>query len=148
MQVSHQLRHQTEDCLGAVGVRSHVWHSEVCRLNLLWRGPFLHGDAHTAALAERATVTRKNCKAGIGSEKITRLCVRTFGPHQPILDGNGEFVVPSTRGHPLGPNRALHWPSNLTEVDNYVEVGCPAARYESCSLSCGLCGGSSGHVQV
>ena len=124
-----------------VGVRNHVWHSDICRLNLLWRGPFLQGDSHLEALAVRAAVIKKNNKAGVGKEKNVHLCVRTFGPHQPILDGSGEIVLPSRRGHPLGNNKALHLPSNLTEVDNYVEVGCPAARYELCSPSCGLCGG-------
>ena len=131
-----------------VGVRNHIWHSDICRHNLLWRGPFLQGDNHIAALDERASIVRQNVKSGVSKEKVKHLCVRTFGPHQPILDRFGEIIRPSKKGHPLGDNRPLHFPSNLTEVDNYVEEGCPATRYARCSARCGLCGGSGGSVQV
>ena len=100
----------------------------------------MQGEAHLAALAERASVVQKNNKAGIAKEKVKHLCVRTFGPHQPILDGNGEIIQPSTRGHPLGPNRPLHLPSALTVAVPFVAVTCPAEKYVMCTSRCLLCG--------
>ena len=102
----------------------------------------LYGKDHTDALAARAGVRQKNGKAGVSKVKVTNLCVRSFGPHQPIMSCSGELVVPSRKGHPLGRGQ-LHWPSGLLALDPYVPVGCVASRYSPCTDACVLCGGNS-----
>ena len=41
-------------------VSEHVHGPAICRLNLLMRGPRLHGDAHEEALSRRVAIRRKN----------------------------------------------------------------------------------------
>ena len=78
-------------------VSEHVHGHAICRLNMLLRGPHVHGDAHKEALSRRAAIRRKNKHSGIPQGKITNLCVRSFGPHKIIIGTDGERVFPSKR---------------------------------------------------
>ena len=122
-------------------VAEHVGKSKVCRLNLLRRGPHLDEGAHAAALARRSEFRRRNLKGSVSQGKVTNLCVCTFGPHQLIVDENGERLLPSKKGHPLGPNRPLYLPSGL--LCPYLDAvnGCQASRYRSCTEACLMCKG-------
>ena len=108
--------------------------SELCRLNLL---------LHRSGLDEAQKTRNENHKAGYSKHKSQRLCVPTFGPHLPVVDRHGEEVVPSKQGHPLGPNRALHLPAHLLEIDDFDfhEGRCPAIRFTVCTVRCCLCKG-------
>ena len=122
-------------------VAEHVGKSKVCRLNLLLRGPHLDEAAHAATLARRSEFRRRNKRGGLSQGKVTNLCVRTFGPHQLIVDANGERLLTSKRGHPLGDNKPLYLPSGLLRPDLDAVVGCEATRYRPCSAACLMCKG-------
>ena len=124
------------------GVMEHAGKTKLCRHNLLFRGPHLDDEGHSASLARRAEARRNNIRRGVSHGKVQNLCVRTFGPHQIILDEHGEEVVASKRGHPLGPNKPLHLPSGLLCPDLDDVPGCQASRYSSCTGACLLCEGS------
>ena len=78
------------------------WPVSVCRAAHEWDGRGTENEKHQDT-----------------KHRSDRLCVRTFGPHLPVVDRHGEEVFPSKKGHPLGPNRALHLPARLLEIDDY-----------------------------
>ena len=116
--------------------------SKICRLNLLLRGPFLDDAQLAASMAERALWRKQNIKSGLAVGKRKKLCVRSFGPHQVILNAGGEIVQSSLKGHPLGGRgRPMYLPSGLLRPDPVEVTGCPASRLAPCSGKCVLCFG-------
>ena len=127
-----------------VVVMTHLKVSAMCRINLLLRGTFLNDEQHRETLAIIASARRKQYKSGLSGAKITNVCVRSFGPHRPIFDLNGNLVEPSKRRHPLGSNRPIFLPSHVLDEDLEVETGCPVSHYTACTTACCLCKGRSG----
>lgn len=111
------------------GCMSHVYKSEVCRLNHLLRGPFREGEQLRAVPAEPSDFRKKNSGAGRNPRQISKICVRAFGPHQPIMNQDGEYVIPSKKGNPLGGSSRLHLPGHLLEFVEQLDIPCEAARY-------------------
>ena len=126
---------------GEALVAEHAGKSDLCRLNLFLRGAFLDESSHDAALSRRTFFRRTNLNKGVSQGKVAKLCVRTFGPHQCVFNEQGGVVVPSKKGHPLGPNRPLHLPSGL--LCPYLDAvpGCQASRYRTCTDACLICRG-------
>merc|ERR1712110_1387663 len=50
-------------------------------------------------------------------------------------------VKASSKGHPLGNNRALHLPPHLTVAIEDLDLQCEASRYTVCNARCILCKG-------
>ena len=93
-------------------VMTHVFRSEVCKRNLIARGPFLTEAAMVECAAEDARVRRCNRAAGRDQHYAARQCTRIFGPFLPVRDAQGDVIV-SPDGHPLGPGRRWHRPAQL-----------------------------------
>ena len=123
------------------GNMSHVYKSDVCRLNHLLRGPFLEGEALRDVLAEASEFRRSNSDGGRNPRQISKICVRAFGPHQIIMNQDGNCVVPSKKGNPLGGSNRLHLPGHLTEFVEKFDFPCQGARYTVCTAACLLCRG-------
>ena len=121
--------------------------SEICRHNLLKRGPFLEGEALVAVMASTALCRSESFKAGNQRRKADKSCIRSFGPHQQIWTVcDSHVIVPSKRGHPLGSDkkRKLHLPPHLwDEIDNSLLdcLPCHASLYSPCTDKCVLCRG-------
>ena len=71
--------------------------SELCRISLLLRGPFLTDEQHRCGLDEAQTTRKGNDRVGCSTHESDRLCVRTCGPHLPPIDRHGEEVIPSEK---------------------------------------------------
>ena len=114
--------------------------SPLCKLNLLLRGPFLTDEQHVDVLAAIATSRTKNIRSGVHKHKISKLCVRMFGPHRGVVDHDGTVVKASRKGHPLGNNRQLHLPPHLLVQVPRLYLPWQASRYTACTAACLLCG--------
>ena len=126
----------------SAAVADHLRSSQMCRLNLLLRGPFLSDEELAANLASRARWRQQNIKGGQVAGKRKNLCVRTFGPHQVVMNAGGEIVELSDTGHPLGGRGTpMYLPSGLLMPDPDSIAGCPASRYAPCTGKCVLCEG-------
>ena len=120
--------------------RRHSRESSICNHNLLLRGPFLSDSDLTASLEEDQAIKAANCKAAKAPMKTKKVCTRTFGPRQKIVDKNGVVIQPAKNGHPLGNGRPLFLPRHLCEASLPFTGSCDAARYMPCTDQCRLCG--------
>ena len=100
-------------------------------------------EQHKAVLSEAVASRTKNNRSGVHKHKISKLCIRMFGPHREVIDNDGSIVQPSRKGHPLGNNRQLHLPPHLLEHVPRIDLPCQASRYTVCTAACVLCGGGA-----
>ena len=120
--------------------RRHSRESSICNFNLLRRGPFLTAAELAASLDDDAAIKVANCKVAKAALKTSKVCTRTFGPHQLIFNKDGVVIQPSAKGHPLGNGRPLFLPRHLCEVSEVCLEPCEATRYKPCTDQCRLCG--------
>ena len=119
--------------------------SEVCRLNLLLRGPFMTEIEVSEVNEEIATIRRANFALGFGKSRVKFQCTRSFGPHLHVFGMDGSITTPR-KGNPLGkgPRRLPRHLLTLDDDNSYsCTASCPASRFSLCTGRCLLC-----HVQV
>ena len=116
--------------------------SQVCRLNLLMRGPFLSIGEVLACNVGVSGSRCTNMAQGKPRNHAKVLCTRTFGPIQVVYDVEGEPIVPY-KGNPLrvGPLRLPHQLIKCDVQPALSEGQCPASVRKPCGVGCLLCRG-------